>query len=143
MLYSNTVSPSRKFDLIGRSHCRPTGQPSIHAYRELTDLLYVTAGTGIGHHEERVELIHGVLHQGISNIFRSFVPNINDLAVASPLNPRLKRRSTLSTSSAAARISPFSFGISDIRRGNGQTGQTRHNQEFLTVSRTRAVPKFP
>ena len=58
MKNSSTVKPSRKLALIGRSMIRPEGsaiRPRIPA--KLGHLLEVAAGAGIGHHENRVELV--------------------------------------------------------------------------------------
>ncbi|XOQ26852.1 MAG: hypothetical protein ACFWTM_11300 [Mitsuokella multacida] len=61
-------------DLTGR-----VSHEAAHA-GELTHLLFVTAGTGVSHHEDWVEGVH-VVHHGISDIVRGFRPQGDDFMI--------------------------------------------------------------
>ena len=48
---------------------------------QLTNLLFVTAGTGVSHHGNRIELVHGGFHQLVGNLIGCFVPQIDYLTI--------------------------------------------------------------
>ena len=61
----------------------PTGRVGHQAAHagELTDLLFVTAGTGLRHHGQGVEFIKA-LHHFARNIAGRFIPNVDRFAIA-------------------------------------------------------------
>ena len=69
-----------RFDRTVNDTTGRIGHQTTHT-GQLTNLLFVTAGTGVSHHGYRIELVHGGFHQFIGNLIGCFVPQVNYLTI--------------------------------------------------------------
>src|SRR6266702_493389 len=84
--YSSTVSPSRKFEVIGVSMISPEGLAMRPRMPELPDLLLRAAGARIGHHVDGVELAALLAalelgEHGVGDLLGHVRPDVHNLVV--------------------------------------------------------------
>ncbi len=90
----------------------------------LTNLLFITTGTRVSHHEDRVERIH-VIHHHFCNIVCCFFPNSTRLAVPFIFGNQAAEihfRDILYLFISSAKDFPFFFRNLNIGNSNGHAG---------------------
>ena len=70
------------------------GHQTTHT-SQLTNLLFVTAGTGVSHHGNRIELVHGGFHQLFGNFIGCIIPKVDYLTITFVITHQATTEETL------------------------------------------------